>query len=113
MAVASKVSGAQLAVITTEHDLATITDPGAYSLKTDLSALTATDTVEIRVYTKVRSEDSEKLEKIWTISGILTSLAGAEQVIASYPFVTDCHLRFTLKQTEGTGRTIPWNILIV
>ncbi|MGH3946351.1 MAG: hypothetical protein ACRDSI_15080 [Pseudonocardiaceae bacterium] len=53
--------GSQTATIGTEHTLATVTDPGMYVLRTDLADMVAGDVVELRVYAKARTTDTERL----------------------------------------------------
>lgn len=105
----SNSSGSQTCTVTTEHTLATITSPGVYVLALDVSALAdgaTPDILEIRTYSKARSGDTERLEKVVTLTG-----AQGEPSFKSLPCPTDCHCKFTIKQTQGTGRAIPWNAL--
>ena len=61
MTVSVKTSNSQTATITTEHDLATVTDPGVYVLVVDIAAMVAGDVTELRIYGKARSSDTERL----------------------------------------------------
>lgn len=107
MAVSVNTSGSQTATISTEHTLATITAAGIYQLKVDLGNLAAGDTVELRVYGKVRSGDTERLE--WgpvSYGPIVPSML----IPVSPAIVTAVSFRATLKQVAGTGRTFPWAV---
>lgn len=106
MAVAVKVSGSQTATISTEHDLATITDAGVYVLTVDAAELAAGDIVELRIYGKARSADTERLLHRATYGPI----ALASPLVMSIPVISPHHLRASLKQTAGTGRAFPWAI---
>jgi hypothetical protein len=105
--VSVNTSGSQTAVIGTEHTLATITTAGIYQLMTDIANLVAGEIVELRAYGKARSGDTERL--MWgpvSYGPIVPS-----QLLPPSPaIVTAVSLRFTLKQTAGTGRAFPWAV---
>lgn len=101
-----KTSGTQAATLNTEHTLATVTDPANYQLKVDLSALTGSDVVELRIYSKVLAAGAEGLEHRATYGpGALSA-----PIVASLPVDSPHHLRATLKQIAGTGRSFDWAI---
>lgn len=109
MAVSILASGSQTAVINTEHILntAATTSAGIYVCKVDLGAMVAGDIVELRMYGKVRSTDTERL--MWgpasygpIVPGVLIVVAPADVAAAS--------VKWTLKQVAGTGRAFPWAI---
>lgn len=102
-------SGSQAATINTEHTLDTTTTPGVYVLSVDISALAAGDVVELRIYGKARSTDTERLLH----RGTYGPIAVAAPLVQSLPIVSPHHLKATLKQTAGTGRTYPWAIYSV
>jgi len=111
MAITSNSSGSQTCTISTEHTLATITSAGVYVLKLDLNALVdgaTPDELEVRVYSKSRSADTERLEFINTYRG-----SQGQPIVTTLPCVTDCDCKFTIKQTQGTGRAVPWNALVL
>ena len=111
MAITSNSSGSQTCTISTEHTLATITSSGVYVLKLDLNALvdgSTPDELEVRTYSKARSADTERLEKIDTYRG-----SQGLPIVQTIPCVTDCDCKFTIKQTQGTGRAVPWNVLVL
>jgi hypothetical protein len=109
MAAAVKTSGAQAATVTTEHTLATVTDAGVYQLAIDVSDLAngaTPDILEVRIYGKVRSSDTERLILVRTIGpGDQT-----EDQWMSPPFISPHHYRASITQTQGTGRTFEWAI---
>lgn len=106
MAVSVKTSNSQTATINTEHDLATVTDPAVYQLVVDVAAIVAGDVVELRVYGKARTGDTERLLYRSTYGPI----APGAPLVVSPPIVSPHHLRATLKQVAGTGRAFPWAI---
>lgn len=108
MAVAVNTSGSQTCTITTEHTLATVTAAGVYQLALDVSALvngSTPDILQVRVYGKARSSDTERLMEEWYIIG-----AQRKPLWRSNPEVSPHSYRVTITQTQGTGRAIPWAI---
>ena len=86
-----------------------ITDAGTYQLKLDMSNLaggSTPDILELRVYSKTLSGDTTALIDIWTFVGVQNV-----PIIYTPPYPELYYLEFTLKQTQGTGRTFKWNIL--
>lgn len=109
MASSVNSSGSQTATISTEHTLATITATAAvFSVVVDVANLTTSSTpdiLEIRVYGKARSTDSERLIKVWTMMG-----TQSETLWFSPPLISPHYFKVTLKQTQGTGRSFPWAV---
>lgn len=99
-------SGAQAATISTEHTLATITTNGTFLPTVDIAAMVAGDVVVFRVYGKARSTDTERLLHRGTYGPVKAGI----DLIQSLPIVSPHHMRVTLQQTAGTGRTYPWAI---
>ena len=86
-----------------------ITDAGSYQLKLNLANLVGgatPDILELRVYSKTLTGDTKALMDIWTFVG-----AQVLPIIYTPPYPELYYLEFTLKQTQGTGRTFKWNIL--
>jgi hypothetical protein len=99
-------SGTQTATINTEHTLDTDTTNATYCGMVDLTNLANGDVVELRIYTKVLSGGS--LDLAW--KG--TYAQAGFILVAQSPFVpSDQSLKFTLKQTAGTGRAFDWKLL--
>ena len=108
MAVAVKTSGSQTCTISTEHTLATVTDAGVYQLALDLNALADGATPDILVvaaYGKARSSDTERLMETWEFVG-----SQGKPLWRSNPEVSPHSYKVTIKQTQGTGRAVPWAI---
>ena len=106
MTVQVNTSGSQTATISTEHTLATVATAGVFLLVVDLATLVAGDVVELRVYGKARSSDTERLLH----RGTYGPSPLASPLVMSVPLVSPHHLKATLKQTAGTGRAFPWAI---
>ncbi len=108
MAVTADSSGSQTATLDTEHTLATISSEGVYQLYADLNAMvgsTSPDITIIRVYGKARTSDTERLLDIFTFAGVQ-----GRPLFCSPIYATPHHLKFTLEQTDGTGRAYPWEV---
>lgn len=112
MALAARSSGTQTAVISTEHTLYTETGttPAFYVLEVDLAAMAegaTPDVVELRIYKIALTAGTERLTRIAMYAG-----APDEKIVRSEPIPADVANapRFTLKQTQGTGRAFPWKV---
>lgn len=91
----------------TEHDLATITSAGVYALEVDHNPLVSTEVLEVRMYTKTRSGGTERLLDGYPITIPSNSIGKAwksDFIAVLY------HVRMTIKQVNGSSRTIPWTI---
>jgi len=103
-------SGSQTATINTEHTLATITAAGVYVCNIDLAAMVdaaTPDITRIRVYSKARAADPERLLEVYEFIGAqgkpLFSIVPRVEAVSNY--------RVTLEQIQGTGRAYPWSIV--
>ena len=112
MAVTAAGSGTQTAVINTEHTLLSVNAAGVYTLHVDKNAMASGDVLELRIYRIVLTGGTARVVKVYEFSG--AQLADDMQ-FDSRPFgneLTDTDsLKFTLKQTFGTGRNFPWKVL--
>lgn len=99
-------SGTQSATVSTEHDLATDTTNHTFVLVTDCGSLATGDVLELRIYTKVLSGGTERLAYV-----VVYSHTQADPIKYSVPVPANVHLRATLKQVAGTGRSFPWALL--
>lgn len=102
-------TGSQTATISTEHTLDTITTAGVLLLSVDINAMVANDVMELRIYGKARTGDTERLLFKGSYGPIVSPLT----LVQSTPIVSPHYTRFTLKQTAGTGRSYPWAIYAV
>ena len=108
MAVAVNTSGSQTCTISTEHTLATITTAGVYQLALDLNAMadgTTPDILTVYVYGKARSSDTERLSESYEFIG-----AQGKPLWRSAPELSPHSYRVSIKQSQGTGRAIPWAV---
>ena len=106
MTVAVNTDGDQLAVLNTEHTLATITAAGVYVLAVDLAVLAPIDEVVLRIYGKARSTGTERLLMRATYGPITPY----NPLVESIPITSPHHFRATLQQIAGSVRTWPWAV---
>ena len=109
MAVTSVQSGSQTCTVSTEHTLTTtITTAGTYVVKLDLNAAVNGDVFEVRVKCMCRSTDTQRLAYVASFAN-----AQAAPIVLSVPvpIATDEDLDVSIKQTAGTSRAVPWNVL--
>lgn len=112
MAVTAQSTGTQTAVLTTEHTLVDVAIAGTFTLHVDKINMAAGDVLELRIYQIVLTGGTRRV-------GYFTRYADAQPaddlIAISVPIsneLTDAgSLRFTLKQTVGTGRAFPWKVL--
>ena len=100
-----KATGTQVAVITTEHTLSTVTDAGTYVLMVDTNAMVLGDELELRLKTKILSGGTTREFLVATYAHVQ-----GQPIKASIPVVSTQEAVFTLKQTAGTGRSFPWAV---
>ena len=105
MTVAVIDSGSQTATISTEHTLSTQTGAGVFVLAVDIAALASGDQLELRIYGKARSSDTERLLYVRSFAFPVVEL-----LVESIPVVSPHDWKATLKQTAGTGRAYPWAV---
>lgn len=115
MAVSVEASGTQTATINTEHTLRDVNTVGTFELHVDMNALAATEVVELRAYQIILTGGTRRLcsPGMKTFTG---ALADPNPIVYIFdPINNDLtdtgSLRFTLKQTSGTGRAFPWKVL--
>jgi len=106
MSVSSAANGTQTAELTTEHVLATLTDAGVYVLVVDTANLVNGETLELKLKTKVKAAGTSRLAYSATYLH-----AQGDPNKYSIPVPVDTEILATLKQTGGTGRDFPWNLL--
>ena len=109
MALSTVASGDQLCVISTDHNVATDTTPGVYVLEVDHSPVIAGDTLVISLLGGVRATGVGSTQRTLAYN----SQAGVptDPVNKSIGPVLCAHgVTARLRQTAGTGRTIPWEL---
>ena len=112
MAGTAQGQGSQTCTIGTEHTLLDIAIAGTFQLVTDHVLLADGDVLELRAYLMVLTGGTRRVTDLGRFAGPRP----LDDLIArSLPYsneLTDAGaLRFTMKQTLGTGRVIPWKVL--
>jgi hypothetical protein len=112
MAVTAHASGTQTCTIGTEHFLSSPNVAGVFELLLDLNALAAGDVLEVRAYKMVLTGGTSRVALFQVF---IDAQPDDGKVAISEPVsneLTDTNaVRFSIKQTRGTGRSIPWVVL--
>lgn len=112
MTVTAQSSNTQTATLTTEHTLVDVAVAGTFTLHVDTNAMVAGDVVELRIYQIVLTGGTRRGAYYARFEG---AQPDDDKIKISVPIsneLTDSgSLRFTLKQTFGTGRNFPWKVL--
>jgi len=112
MAVTAQASGTQAATVTTEHTLASVNVAGVFTLHVDTVNMSTLDVLELRVYQMVLTAGVSRVVSIWTFFGVQLTDDLIKITVPIGNELTDTDaLKFTLKQTFGTGRSFPWKVL--
>ena len=112
MATTAHASGTQSATIGTEHFLSSPNLAGVFTLHVDLVNMAAGDVLELRAYQMVLTSGTQRVVyyHAWYGAQPTDDLIAVSLPIANE--LTDANaLRFSLKQTFGTGRNYPWKVL--
>lgn len=114
MAVTAENSGSQTTVVTTEHFVEDTNTAGVFVFEVDTNALADGDVLELRVYKMIATSGTARVAFFAAFYGaqavddlIKTSLPIANELTDSQA------LRFSMKQTFGSARAIPWKVLRV
>lgn len=102
----SKASGTQAATVTTEHTLTTVAGAGTFVIYVDTNAMVNGDVLELRVKTKVTSGGTTRGFLLATYANVQD-----QPIVASIPVASINECVFTLKQTVGTSRSFPWEVV--
>ena len=106
MTIASAGTATQTAVVDTEHTLDTETVAGVYVLVVDTVNMVNGDVLELRIKTKYASGGTSRLAYSQTYAHVQS-----DPIKYSVPVPVDTEIICTLKQTAGTARDFPWNLL--
>lgn len=106
MALVEESSGAQTTVIGTEHQLAAPTTNKSRVLCVNFRNIVNGDAVEVYIKRKITSAGTVDVQQIMTYANAMGS-----PVVESIPISSIYGATFTLKQTAGTSRSIPWAVL--
>lgn len=111
MAVTAFTTGTQTASVGTEH-FYNVNEAGVFTFHVDLLNMASGDYLELRVYQMVLTGGTARVVYMEPFQG---AQATDNMIAVSVPIgneLTDSQaLRFSLKQTLGTGRSFPYKIL--
>lgn len=112
MAVTAHATGTQTAVIGTEHFVSSPNVAGTFTLHVDTINMVDGDVLELRAYQMVLTGGTTRVAYYSTFFDVQ---AADDMIKISVPIsneLTDTNaLRFSIKQTAGTGRNFPWKVL--
>lgn len=111
MAVTTYASGTQTATVTTEHTLSSVTAAGVYVLEVDVNAMAVGDVLELRCYSIAVTGGTSREEWCIRFYGDQTRTPMKRGRPVSNDITDTDALKFTLKQTFGTGRSFPWKVM--
>ena len=106
MGLASMASGAQTAVINTEHSVTTQTAVGAYVFVVETTNMASSDVLHVKL--KTVSKSGATAQYCYDIT-----YTDAQTVPNKYSDVipVDQSITAIIQQTAGTGRVFNWNLL--
>jgi len=113
MTISAFASGTQTATIGSEHFLANVNAEGKFTGIIDVSNMVDGDILELRAYQMVLTGGTPRLIDYLVLYGVQPT----EQLIVEWGKelkneLTDAQaLRYSLKQTAGTGRQFPWKVV--
>ncbi len=112
MAVTAQGSGTQPATIGTEHTLLDVAIAGTFTFHVDLFPMASGDTVELRIHQMVLTSGTRRVAYMETFTGAQVADNLIQISVAISNELTDAGaLRFTLKQTAGSGKSYVWKVL--
>lgn len=101
-------SGTQTATLTTEHTLSDSTGAataGYFQLVVDTAALVGGEDLELQVYEPVLASGTLRVVERIFLTGALN-----DPLVKSNVHACTHGVKFTLRQTGGTGRAFPWEV---
>lgn len=106
-------SGTQAASISTEHTLLDVAVAGLYTFHVDTVNMVSGDVLELRIYQIILTGGTRRVAYY---AEFQHAQDPDDYIKISVPIgneLTDAgSLRFTLKQTAGTGRNFAWKVLL-
>jgi len=113
MAVTAQATGSQVCTVGTTPDvLASVNVAGTFTLHCDLNPMAAGDIIELRINQMVLTAGTARVAYYQRFDGAQpTDAKIAISVPISNELTDTGALTFTICQTKGTQRTIPWKVL--
>jgi hypothetical protein len=113
MTISAFASGTQTATVSTEHFLSDVNVEGKFTGIVDVSAMVDGDALELRAYQMVLAGGTARVIDVIHLNGAQPT----DQLIIEWGRdikneLTDATaVRYSLKQTAGTGRAFPWKVI--
>jgi hypothetical protein len=112
MPVVSAASGSQVCTVTTEHTVAALETANVFVFMVDLNPMVAGDVFELRIKKMVLTAGTVRVCYFMAYYGAQPTDDLIKMSIPVAHDLTDTDsIQFTIKQTFGTSRTIPWKVL--
>jgi hypothetical protein len=112
MAVTTAASSTQTATLDTEHTLHDTSAAGTYTLDVDTVNMATGDLLKVRIYKMVVTAGTRR---IYVYQEYFGAQPANDLIKTSIPVSTSLTdsgaLRFTIEQTDGTGRNFPYTVL--
>ncbi len=96
--------GTVAAIVGSDVDVAASVS-GNVELHLDVSPLQSGDVLVVKVFDKVRSADAEQLKDSLTVNGDMS-----RQIVETLNYRSLGNLRFAIRQTAGTARTLSYSV---
>ena len=109
MALTLATSGTQSCTVTTEHTLANLEEAGSFVFEVDLNAAVAGDVFELRIKKRLLTSGTVRLVLFMAYYGPQDDPIKVSIPISTTVTDTDS-IAFTIKQTFGTSRSVPWAV---
>lgn len=112
MAVSVYANGTQTCVVGTEEFVSQVSATGVFSFHVDLAPMQTGDIIELRVYQVILTGGTSRVLLYQAYYG---AQVADDEIKMSFPVGNDLtnstSLEYSIKQTFGTGRAIPWKVL--
>jgi hypothetical protein len=105
-------SGTQTATIGTEHTIYDTAAAASWEFGVDLSIMASGDVLELRAYKLFKTGGTRRVVVYQMfVDAQPADLAGTVSIPITCGLTDSGAVRFTLKQTAGTGRAFDWEVL--
>lgn len=114
MTITTFASGTQSTSVGTEHFVSSPNEAGVFQLVLDLVNLASGDYLEIRDYKMVLTGGTARGHDVQTVADAQPAdnlIWKSEPVVNDLAETNGC--RFSIKQTLGSSRSIPWSVIKV
>jgi hypothetical protein len=104
-------SGTQTTTVPTEHTVANLEEAGSFVFEVDLAAAVAGDVFELRIKKRLLTSGTVRTIAFMAYYGAQPADDLIKYSVPISTTVTDADsIAFTIKQTFGSSRSIPWSV---